>query len=304
MAEFSWGSGRKRSRVIAQEVYNRDGHWTRVFPSRTEGWAVIEHWAAENRYYLVALKGQRRLYQKEAGTGTFYYLTYVDIKHHDNKITVSAWIHVSFALRLFSLFLLPSYMDLSPDGFIGVRKRRDTAREMNSLLVRLRQLPIVGSENFHILDLDYTTLGLIGTLGIPLLLSTYVLVRKLTLVPGLTSTLIIGIGRNLSFLIALAMALIAVHDIVLVRKFSSWVLKSIFAGTALLIFSIATLFLTLGTTTEMRMARFAHHCLFAKNTKCAQEIQGLSEKERASVEQTLDEMDKEVAVRPNSRLTR
>jgi len=294
--------GEKRprgTRVVTEEIYNRDGHWIRQFPVRTDPWSVVEHWASENKYYLVAFRGQRRLYQKETGWGSLNYLTYVDLKFHDGRMTVVSWIFVSFAFRILSLFLLPSEMSFDPHGIIGVRKRRQTCRELNLLLSRFKQVPIIGSSGLHFMDLDPSTLLVGGLSFLTLFLSLYVTTMKLQIQPLLANVLLWKMGKHLLSLIVVAAILVVIHDLFIIRRWSLPLYKWVSAGCAMTIFIIVVLLLTMKTGQEMKFEKLAYHCWYRfSESSCREQVLMLPLEERTHLFEQIQRLQSEIAIKP------
>ena len=147
---------RLREESMLEELLDRDGHWTREFPSRSIIWPIIEHWAAENGYHLVALRANRRLYQLGEEGGSF--VTYFELAPGRNPRAGEGLVAASFRARAFRAFLLPAEVPMDPRGWVGLRYRRFICRTLNSFLERCGQPPILHSKNFHPADLDATTL--------------------------------------------------------------------------------------------------------------------------------------------------
>src|SRR5438046_2401921 len=84
----------KKVRVAREEYLNREGHWSREFSARTEPWPIIEHWAHEYGFHLVAMRGPKRLYQKHDNESRFVWL--LEVKQHERRVTMSAWVHVGW----------------------------------------------------------------------------------------------------------------------------------------------------------------------------------------------------------------
>ena len=295
-----WLSERKPrgTRVVLEEVYNREGHWTRQFPVRIDPWSVVEHWASENKYYLVAFRGQRRLYQKETGWSSFNYLTYVDFKYHDGRMTVSSWIFVSLSIRLLSFLLLPSEMGLEPKGLVGVRKRRDTCREMNTLLVRFKQTPIVGSEGLHFLDFDPTTILLGGLCFLTLFLSLYVTTLKLQVVPALANILLWRMGNHLLVLLFSACAILVTHDVIVIRRWDLPLYKWLSASIGAIAFTVITILLTMKTGQEMQIEKLAFHCWYRfQQTACREQVERLTPQQRTDLALQLERLRTEIATK-------
>ena len=285
------------ARPPLEESANRDGHWTREFSSRLEVWPIAEPWVSDLDYHMIAAKGRRRLYLKEHGP---FYRTIVDIKQHESQVTVSSWIEVKFLARLLTLFLLPSEMFPNPNGILGVKRRRETCRELNLLLERFRQAPILGSDSFHLFDLDITTLSLLFFFLLPFLLFLIGTAAKFEIVPGLSNTLLTTMAKQWSVLLSTGLGLLGLHHFLFVRKFNEQpafrIASSGVIGIAFLVFSIVLLTRTSG---EMLESRFVHHCLthFSEN-RCRENLSNLPDRSRELLDQRLKRLEKELATRP------
>jgi len=285
---------KKMARPPMEEEANRDGHWTREFTSRLEAWPLVEPWVAENNYHMIAAKGRRRLYLKEHGP---FYRTIIDIKQHESQMTVSAWIEVKFITRLLSLFFIPSEMFPTPSGVLGVKRRRETCRELNGLLERFRQAPILGSDSFHFFDLDITTLSLFFFFLLPFVLFLVGTFAKFEVVPGLSNALLANMAKYWSGIMTTAVTILAVHHFLFVKKFNEQpVFRLASSITFALGFLIFTIVLLTRTSSEMLEARFVHHCVTHFNpNRCQEMLSMLPERSRDALGQRLKRLDKELS---------
>lgn len=282
---------KKKRRIADEEFFNREGHWTRDFSVRSESWPIIEHWASEMGYRMVAFKGRRRLYQKGSSQST--YQTFVEVRHDEGRVVLCAWITVGFALRALTFFLLPSVLPIDATGYKGIRTRRQAVRDLNGLLIRFRQREIANSDSFHLLDLDLTTLGLAGLLAAPLVGVLLALMLRLQISPGLSNALLVLIGKRAGFLLAGAVILLLIHHLYFVkRNFESWV-KWLSLGVFTVIFSTLSVALLTSTRSEMLEQKVSYHCIMRFHAdSCREMLTGLSEPQREQFLQRVEELRK------------
>ncbi len=303
MGSGFWNSRQKKRGRIQEESYNRDKHWTRSFSVRSDVWSIIEHWATENSFHLIALKGKRRLYQK-GYTGALF-VTNFDVRQEEGHVTMSAWIEPSFLIRALSLFFMPKQLKIEPTGYSGVVKRRQMCREFNVLLERMKQPTIHGSTNLHWADLDPTTLILGGSLWFPLVIFLTGTVNGFEIKPGLLPVLVTAAGRPLAWLFALAVAVVCLHQSLALNRLKTLILKGVSAGLCFLAFTVVTLIVTSRTTADMTEAKVTLHCVQKyKKEMCEGILSTLSEKQRTHVLEKIQRLEKSLTAKdqPNSQL--
>lgn len=289
---------RKIARAPLEEIANRDGHWTREFTSRLEAWPIVEPWVSEAEFHMIAAKGKRRLYLKESGP---FFRTIVDIKQYESQITVSAWVEVKFLARLMTLFLLPAEMFPNPSGILGVRPRRKACRDLNNLLDRFRQAPILGSDSFHLADLDLTTLMLLGVMVIPFLVFAIGSLATFEVFPGLSNSLLVSIGKQLGALAVGCGVLLGVHHFVVVKRFEEMVVKAASAGVTFVAFLVLSIVLLTRTSTEMLETRFVHHCIsHYQEVQCQRALENLPLRSRGEVGSKLQVLQKHLTLKPRN----
>ena len=268
----------------------------RDFNARCLPWPVVEQWANDWGYYLVAMKGNRRLYEK--GQNPALYQTYLDIKEHDGHVTMAAWVQVGITLRLLSLFLLPREMKIDPTGIMGIVKRRAACREMNSLLERFRQVHIIGSGNLHWADLDITTLSLAASFLLPLALFLGFTGWGLELRPGLSNSLLIAMGEKASWLAGTATALLALQQCGVIRWLDRLLYRGLAAGASFTLFTVVAVVLLTRTAAEMAEARLTYHCVHrGDGRRCGEEIAKMSPTRRTDLLNRLKALEMELAAR-------
>jgi hypothetical protein len=291
-----YGEEKTRKRRIASEEYvNREDHWCRDFSVRSESWPIIEHWASECGYHLIAMKGRKRMYRK--GNPGFY-STYIEIRHEPNRIVLASWIEVGTKLRLISLFLLPSELPIDPRGLKGIRTRRNACLELNMLLIRLRQPEIAESNSFHFLDLDMTTLVLMAALTIPLITFIVVLALQLEIRTGLSNPLLLEMFSRTGILAATALTLLLIHHLLFVRQLERDWLKVVSLTVFSLSFISFSIFSLTRTRTEMMEQRIAHYCLLHySESDCDKKLAGLPDRERQALIKRLELFQKSLTKR-------
>lgn len=283
--------------MLLEEETNREGNWCRDFSVRSESWPLIEHWTSEYGYRLVAMKGTRRLYQK--GDDESLYQVFVEFRHQENRIILSSWIQTNFKMRLMTLFLVPAVLLVEPQGsWKGKSIRRDTCRDLNSLLMRFRQPEIVGSGGFHITDMDHSTLFLSVLLLIPVhafLISTFM---KLQVKTGLSNALITNIGNKTQTLLIAACILIGLHHFGILRFFKAFWMKTTSVAIFTILFTLFTIFISTRTRSEIQIARLTHNCVMYFDEKaCAADLKTLKPQEREALSKQLGFFQNQLATR-------
>lgn len=252
-----------REDSLLEELVDREGHWTREFPSRSIIWPLMEHWAAENGYHLVALRSNRRLYQLGEEGSSF--VTYFEIRQDGTRVRIKAWTKSNFKARLFRAFLLPSDVPIDPRGWVGLRYRRAICRNLNSFLQRCGQPPILHSTNFHLADLDATTLILgtsllwsVGLLAFRAALAVRLprLPLRIEAVDAIVSPLAVPAAGVALF----CLLLIGLHHFVAVRRFGQLTVKWSSLAVALLLVFGATLGMARVTGPHVMVRRMGAEC--------------------------------------------
>lgn len=291
-----WGSHKRRSRGPREEDYNREGHWTRTFTVRTESWPIVEHWCTEHKFRLIATKGRRRLYQQ--GFTTARYSTFFDIRHEETSIQITVWIRAGWQIRLLTLFRVPSDMPLEPRGFWGVIKRRKVCREVNALLGRFKQAPIMDSERFHPGDIDATTLALFFSFFIPIFTFVTATVPKFEMKSGLSNPLLISMGKPFGILLGVGACLLVVHHYAFAMRMKELLWKAVSAGGAFLLFAVFATVLLTQTRTEMTLTKLTYHCLHSfDQAGCGEALDEIPEKNRGAVIEKVRFLEKELVRR-------
>jgi len=288
-----------RRRVLHEEDYNRDGRWTRSFTVRQEVWPIIEHWATENSYHLVALKAKKRSYQKSSGPG--WYTTVVEMKQNENEFTITSWIRVGFTARALTLFLHPTEFQIYASGWKGSVARRKACAELNVLLDNMRQAAITDSLGFHLSDLDSTTRLLGGLLLLPLGFFISGTMAQLDSSPTLAADLFKLIGKPLGVLAGASVVLFSIHNFFIVKKFRRPLWKAISTGTVFTVLSILSAFCFSTATQETTRQRYVYYC-FGKHAdpKCKSLKEKLSPKDLEWALEATREFEKALSVKPKS----
>ncbi len=99
-------------------------------------WPVVESWAKEREYRQVASGDNWRRYQQ--GYGMLVAPKMMEFSQVGPKVVFQGWIKISTINRIFTLFIMPSEMDLG-SGFMGSIPRNTARRDLNLLLQRLGQ---------------------------------------------------------------------------------------------------------------------------------------------------------------------
>ena len=287
---------RKKAKILPGEDFDREGHWVRDFKVRQESWSIIEHWASECGYRMVACKPRRRLYQRGNSKA---YLTLVDIRHEEHRVVLTSWIQVGFKLRLATLWVLPKELPVEAAGFLGIRTRRAATRDLNLLLGRLRQHEILNSRSFNVFDLDLSTLLLSAVLIIPWCYYAFSSALRVEVRPGLSASLLGTLATKLMLLFVVAMTVILLHHWVMVKKMSKTWIKITSASVLGILFAALSMVFVTRTATEIREQKIAHHCILRfDSARCSQELAQMSPKDREILTKRMDAVQKELALRP------
>lgn len=109
------------------------------FNTAGDVWPVIETWARERDYQQRAGGAGWRRYQQ--GHGLLVAPKLIEVSQQDKTVEVQGWVKIDIFMRLFTLFLMPSELDLGK-GMRAVLPRSTARRDMNILLARFGQSPI------------------------------------------------------------------------------------------------------------------------------------------------------------------
>jgi len=283
-------------RVLDVEEFDSYDHWTRDCRIRGEAWFAIESWARETGFHMVAYKSKKRLYQKGMAPDSF--VTFLEVRHEEGRVVLKSWIEVSSKMRWFTLFHLPKELKIEPNGFWGVRVRRKACRELNDLLVRLRQPEIAESQYFHWGDLELTTLGLIGLLAFPLVLFALGLAGKVDIAAGLSNNLLSLLGEKVAMIFGVGVSLVLIHHWVVIRQIrKEWANLASFAVSAIFFLTL-NVFLFTRTSREMLDQKLVHYCVSHFNeNKCQNQFTQLTTAEKAAFAKKLEALQKSLALK-------
>jgi hypothetical protein len=289
----------KRRNSLREEYYNRrDGRWEREFGVRGESWPIIEHWASERDFTLVAIKGKRRLYQK--GERYPFFVTLLDISHEERRVYISSWISVGWAARLLSLLFYRKELHLKSGGFVGIVRRRRACHAMNQLLLRLKQPPIQGTSRFHWADLDFSTLLLMAAFAVPLSYFVTDSGISMEMQPGLSRNLLESASKPAGILATVALLLVITHHWIFVRKISQiWMRWASFSVLSLC-FGIASLLTLSYARSEMTEDKVLYHCVQRFNSHhCEKLLDAIKPAERDRMLNKLQTLADELVTRSN-----
>jgi hypothetical protein len=105
-------------------------------PVSGEPWAIIDGWAPQKDYRLVAGAGTpTRTYQK--GSGFLVAPMMLVASLEGSTLTVQGWVQPTFLARLFALFLIPEETNIGTDGLVMIIPRRMANGAVNELLGQL-----------------------------------------------------------------------------------------------------------------------------------------------------------------------
>ncbi|NBX76507.1 MAG: hypothetical protein EBQ92_08125 [Proteobacteria bacterium] len=283
-------------RILDVEDFDSYDHWTRDCRVRSEAWFAIESWARETGFHMVAYKSKKRLYQKGMAPDSF--ITFLEVRHEEGRVVLKSWIEVSSKMRWLTLFHLPKELKIEPTGFWGVRIRRRACREINDLLVRLKQPEIAQSQYFHWGDLELTTLGLIALLPLPILLFALGLVGKIDIAAGLSNSLLSLFGEKLILIFGVGISFVLLHHWVVIRHLrKEWANIASFSMAAI-IFITLNIFLFTKTSREMLDQKLVYYCVSHFNeSKCQNQFSSLSPAEKTAFSKKLESLQKSLALK-------
>jgi len=283
-------------RILDVEDFDSNDHWTRDCRVRGETWFAIESWARETGFHMVAYKSKKRLYQKGMVPDSF--ITYLEVRHEENRVVLKSWIEVSSKMRWLTLFKLPKELKIDPLGFWGVRVRRKACHELNDLLIRLRQPEIAESQHFHWADLHLSTLFFMAALPFPLVLWVAGLLGKLDIAAGLSNNLLSLLGEKLAWIFGVAVSFLLIHHFIVIKQIKKeWAGWTSF-GVSLSIFLVLSVFLFTRTATEMSHQKLVHYCIshYSEN-KCRTEFEKLAVTDRTNFSKKLEALQKQLAIK-------
>jgi hypothetical protein len=290
-------SSPRRGSQLAEESVDRNGHWCREFAPRGEGWSVVEHWAAERGYGLIFFKARRRIYRK--GDNPRLTITYVEFRRDEenDKLRISAWIETGVFTRVLTLFCLPAVFNIHPRGFWGIRSRRGACGDLNVLLSRMHQPLILGSMGMHWADLDLSTLFLASAcltslVGFALASGKYIEIAR-----GLSNGLL-QVSAIYAAGLALCLVILASIQQLWISKKFDFPIKGLCALGLAMGFAILTLALFTKAKHEMRLVRFAYHCVqHFQESRCGAYLDAISVSDRARLMERLYEIEDAIAKR-------
>ena len=100
-------------------------------------WSVTDKWAVENRYKIKESFSNGKLFQK--GTGFLVAPMMLKIEQTGDRVFMEAWVRANLFVRAFSLFILPSEMEIRSGGLRGAAPRAIARKAVNKLLEVLGQ---------------------------------------------------------------------------------------------------------------------------------------------------------------------
>ena len=99
------------------EETDRDDRWVRNFSIRTDPWVMIEHWASEQNYRMVAMKGSsRRLYVKNHDSKWLAQYLEVLVTGDNSRVKLVGWMMPGWLAKLASLYRLKPPVNLYEEG--------------------------------------------------------------------------------------------------------------------------------------------------------------------------------------------
>ncbi len=286
-----------KRRIAVMEDTDRFRNWYRDFSVRAESWPVIESWAHEMGYHLTAMKGRKRVYTK--GYNSSFYQTFVEFRHEDGRVVVSAWIQVGTLLRWLTLFQLPEILPIDPTGWKAIQTRRAACHDLNTLLVRFRQREIAGSAGWHWADLDFSsilffffslfTIGYFGVLS----------ALRMEVRPNLSNGLLSIILEKIGYLAAFAVVFMILHEGIVIKRVEKTWAKWTSMGLLSLFLTVGSIFFLFQSKDRMQELRTAHYCLTQYDAKrCETLVQTLKPQDRDALKKKIEVFEKHLTLKP------
>ena len=113
------------------------GRTVREFTAGAELWQIVDGWAQQTGYKLVAYDQVSRLYQR--GEGILVAPQRLQVIYTGTGYRLEAYVWVPMFTRVFTLMLMPEELRLDSGGFTGSLPRKTARKHMNLLLQALAQ---------------------------------------------------------------------------------------------------------------------------------------------------------------------
>jgi hypothetical protein len=116
------------------------GRTVRDFMAGVDFWQILDGWAQQTGYKLIAYDNVSRLYQR--GEGFLVAPQRLQVNYTGSSYHLEAYVWVPLFTRVFTLMLMPEELRLDSGGFTGALPRKTARGHVNLLLQALGQQPI------------------------------------------------------------------------------------------------------------------------------------------------------------------
>ncbi|RJP31032.1 MAG: hypothetical protein C4536_08835 [Actinobacteria bacterium] len=116
------------------------GRTVREFTAGADFWNILDGWAQQTGYRLIAFDQSSRLYQR--GVGFLVAPQRLQATYTGAGYRLEAFVWVPLFTRVFTLMLMPEELRIDPGGFTGTLPRSTARGHVNLLLQALGQPPI------------------------------------------------------------------------------------------------------------------------------------------------------------------
>ncbi|MEW6555586.1 MAG: hypothetical protein AB1384_15035 [Actinomycetota bacterium] len=116
------------------------GRTVRDFTAGAEFWHILDGWARQTGYALIAYDQVSRLYQR--GEGFLVAPQRLQASYTGTGYHLEAYVWVPLFTRVFTLMLMPEELRIDSGGFTGSIPRSKARNQVNLLLAALGQPPI------------------------------------------------------------------------------------------------------------------------------------------------------------------
>ncbi len=116
------------------------GRTVRDIQTAGDFWQILDGWAQQTGYRLIAQDQYSRLYQR--GYGILTAPQRLQATFTGNGYRLEAYMWVPLFTRVFTFMLMPEEMGIESGGFVGALPRKIARKHVNMLLAYLGQPPI------------------------------------------------------------------------------------------------------------------------------------------------------------------
>jgi hypothetical protein len=113
------------------------GRTVREFTAGAELWQIVDAWAQQTGYKLIAFDNVSRLYQR--GEGFLVAPQRLQVSYTGTGYRLEAYVWIPPFTRIFTLMLMPEELRIDSGGFTGTIPRTRAREHVNLLLQALGQ---------------------------------------------------------------------------------------------------------------------------------------------------------------------